>query len=184
MGMARISLAARCFEAAGLAGGAVVGPVPSGAGFGGDQVDASPAPVGEVAVGLAERDNFGGPQCSVVEAAVERFQVLAAGALGADPSEQGTGLAALAERLAAADPPNPALIDQALAVAETIPHNHYRGVALARLHALTVAACWRSCPADDSGLSAPRLTYSRSPSGILTKRRPPKVLVSPSWTWR
>ena len=34
---------------------------------------------------------------------------------------RGEALAAIAERLAAADPPNPALIDQARAVADTIP---------------------------------------------------------------
>ena len=39
-------------EAAGLAGGAVVGPVLAGPGGGGGQVDAAPAAAGEPAVGL------------------------------------------------------------------------------------------------------------------------------------
>lgn len=46
------------FEAAGLAGGAVVGPVASGAGFGGGQVDAAPDAAGQVAVGFAEGDGL------------------------------------------------------------------------------------------------------------------------------
>ena len=44
-------------EAAGLAGGAVVGPVPAGAGGGRGQVDAAPAPGGQSEVGL-------GPLCT------------------------------------------------------------------------------------------------------------------------
>ena len=46
-------------------------------------------------------------------------------------------MAALAERLAAADPSESALIDRAIALAKTIPHNDLRGEALARIHALT-----------------------------------------------
>ena len=40
-------------------------------------------------------------------------------------------LRTIAERLAAADPPNPALINQALALAEIIPDDQDRGWALA-----------------------------------------------------
>jgi hypothetical protein len=64
----------------------------SGTGFGSCQVDPPPAAAGQITVGFAEGDGFRGPQRGVVEAAVERFQVLAAGALGADPGEQGAGL--------------------------------------------------------------------------------------------
>src|SRR5271166_2824430 len=47
-------------EAAGLAGGAVVGPVLAGPGGGGGQVDAAPAAAREPAVGFLEHDGFGG----------------------------------------------------------------------------------------------------------------------------
>ena len=75
-------------EAAGLAGGAVVGPVLAGPGGGGGQVDAAPAAAGEPAVGLFQHDGFGGAQVGVVQAGVERFQVLAAVAVAADGGEQ------------------------------------------------------------------------------------------------
>ena len=74
--------------AAGLAGGAVVGPVLAGPGGGGGQVDAAPAAAREPAVGLFEHDGFGGAQVGVVQAAVEGFQVLAAVAVTADGGEQ------------------------------------------------------------------------------------------------
>ena len=47
--------------------------------------------------------------------------------------QRSAALAAIAERLAATDPPDPALTDRALAVAGTIPDSSYRGPALAAI---------------------------------------------------
>ena len=54
-----------------------------------------------------------------------------------DDQARGGALAAIAGRLAGADPADPALIERALAVAETIPDDRQRSEAVARIHALT-----------------------------------------------
>lgn len=71
MGMDRVSCWGRRLEAAGLAGGTVVGPVLAGPGSGGGQVDTAPAAAREPAVGLFQHDGFGGAQVRVVQAAVD-----------------------------------------------------------------------------------------------------------------
>src|ERR1700723_2006944 len=55
-------------RAAFLAGGAVVGPAPSGAGGGGGQVDPPPAVARQVQVTLAENDRLRRAQRGVVQA--------------------------------------------------------------------------------------------------------------------
>lgn len=91
-------------EAASLAGRAVVGPVPPGAGLGPGQVDPPQAAAcGKVAVGLAQGDGFRGPQSGAVQTAVERLKVASAGALAADGGEQRAAWAGRASDHAAVD---------------------------------------------------------------------------------
>jgi hypothetical protein len=62
-----------------------------------------------------------------------------AGTIIAD-DQRGQALAAIAQRLAAADPKDPALIERALAMAGTIPGDRQRSQAFARIHALTMSS--------------------------------------------
>jgi hypothetical protein len=101
-----------------------------------------------------------------------------------DDGQRYAALAAIAERLAAADPLNPALIDQARTVARTILDESQRSDALSRIHALTRTGMldelsrWRLRPLRDS---VDLLTVFL---GILMTRRLPKALVLPSWRWQ
>src|ERR1035441_10342454 len=116
MGMLRVSSAARCLrprssrlaaaaappaparggravlEAAFLTAGAVIGPPGAGVGLGGCQVDPAPPTSGEDAVGFAQGDRLGGAQRRVVQAAEERFHVLAARPLSPDRFQERAGL--------------------------------------------------------------------------------------------
>jgi hypothetical protein len=65
IGMDRVSCWGAVVEAAGLAGGAVVGPVLAGPGSGGGQVDTASAAAREPAVGQFQHDGFGGAQITV-----------------------------------------------------------------------------------------------------------------------
>jgi hypothetical protein len=85
-------------EAAFLAAGAVVGPLGSGAGLRGGQVDPAPPARGQDAVGFAQRDRLGGAQSGVVQAAEEHFHVLTAPSLSPDGFQESPGLGGVGNR--------------------------------------------------------------------------------------
>jgi hypothetical protein len=87
-------------EAASFAAGTIVGPPGTSAEPGGGQIDPAPPAGRQDAVGFAQRDRLGGPQRRVVEAAEERFHVLAGRALSPDSFPEHPGLGGAGDRAA------------------------------------------------------------------------------------
>ena len=67
-------------------------------------VDLAPPTFREDTVGVAQRDRLGGPQRRIVEAAEERFHVLAARALPPDGFKEPGGLGGVGDRAAVNGP--------------------------------------------------------------------------------
>jgi hypothetical protein len=79
-------------QAAFLPGGAMVGPGPTRAEGGSGLDDPAPALLRQVQVALAGHHGLRGPQRGVLQASVERFQVLPPAAQSPDGGQQVPGL--------------------------------------------------------------------------------------------